>query len=368
MKKYKFLFAFLFLFTPFFNIFAAKPQKPEQKDWRILLEAQNKYDSLDYSSALIEANRAKSVRLQNSVWAEFILNEAISPMQVRKGGDAISDVLPILEERYSDDAVEVIRSLLKSKSAAFFDNSMKKLIEYVTALRVYPEADYLCGKVYQSEGEYDLAMRYYDSAVKNADFLDIYEIKYEILYTMAEISYQKNEYQKYEEYLLNILKDDIDYYQNENFRNALLRTIDSKTDKEPVEKFFLLYRANKIVFSKAYYLLAKYYQQQSNDDKAIVAMSLNSLAIFTHIYEIVKIRNPKYSYDKLNNFFIKFQTYDDIKDWTYENNLWDSLIEFAQLAKRRGDVLFSNQLLAIIKESSSDDYWKNKASQLYSNN
>ena len=230
-----------------------------------------------------------------------------TPYQVRKAGDVLSSVLPVLRERRSDEAVGIIQALLNKKTSEFFDNSIKQMVAYIAASKVYPEADYLCGKVYQIEGEYDLAMNFYDSAVKNSDYLDIPETKYEILYTMADMALQQKNLKNYEEYLLNILNDDTEYFKNTPFKNALLRTIDSQTDKAPVEKFFLLYRADSSYYSKAYYLLSKYYQNAQEFDKAVFASSLSSLTLFTHIYKIIKVRNPKYVYSDLSGFFAEIQ-------------------------------------------------------------
>ena len=192
---------------------AKEPLRPEEKDYDVLLTAQEMLDSMDYGGALKMAMHAKNIRTQLCDWQLFILEKELSPAAVRSKGDYLPDVLQILKERNSFDA-QIISSLIEKKTDVFFDYSMKKLVSYISEKKAYPEADFICGKVYQFEGEYEMAMQFYDAAVQNADFLDIPAEKYEILYQMAYLAQQKNDNAEYEKYLLMILADDSLYYKN----------------------------------------------------------------------------------------------------------------------------------------------------------
>ena len=91
--------------------------------------------------------------------------------------------------------------------------------------------------------------------MQNADFLDIPAEKYEILYQMAYLAQQKNDNAEYEKYLLMILADDSLYYKNTVFCNAVMRTISSPAEKEPLKKFFSLYRVDSSNYLRAYNLI-----------------------------------------------------------------------------------------------------------------
>ena len=62
---------------------------------------------------------------------------------------------------------------------------------------------------------------------------------------------------EYEKYLLMILADDSLYYKNTVFCNAVMRTISSPAEKEPLKKFFSLYRVDSSNYLRAYNLISK---------------------------------------------------------------------------------------------------------------
>lgn len=365
MKSLKLSVCFISLFflLPCF-LSAQTPLKPEENDWRILLEAQNSFDNHEYSQSLQFALDAKKIRSQQKTWESYIITESLRPAAVRRVGDSISNILPVLKSRNEAIALDIINKIFEKKTEDDFNNSMTSLVAFISDSKVYPEADYICGQVYENEGEYELAIQFYDEAVKNSSFLDIQDVKYDILYRMADIAYKQQNNEDYEKYLLSILSDDKDYFQNITFKNAILRTIDLKTDKEPLEKFILLYRVNNKYFYKAYTLLSDFYIENNQMDMAIFTSALSCLTSFTRMYAIIKMRTPEYVYRNLADFFNTISLYEDVEKWSIENNIWIQFINFADLAKKRGDFLFASQLLTVLEESAPEQYWKNRASVL----
>lgn len=364
MKKLTLFSAIIFCIIINFSISAKNPVKPEKKDYEVLLEAQEKFDLLDYGGALNKALEAKEIRQQLCKWQLFILDKELSPAAVRSKGDYIPDILEVLKNRNAGDAVAIINSLVEKKSLDFFSGSIKKLVSYAELLKVYPEADFICGKVYQFEGEYDVAMQFFDSAIKSADFLDIYTEKYEILYQMADIAFQTGNKTDYEKFLLLILADDEKYYKNTVFCNAVLRTIGLNDDKDPLNKFFMLYRAENKFYLKAYQLIAKFYSENNMIEQALIADSLAVLSSFTNIYSAIKVRDPEYNFTTLQDFFVKLAFWNDIELWITNHNVWESYVDFAILCKKSGYTTFSKQLLVAIKSSCNEKYWQNRAENL----
>lgn len=339
---------------------AKEPLRPEEKDYDVLLTAQEMLDSMDYGGALKMAMHAKNIRTQLCAWQLFILEKELSPAAVRSKGDYLPDVLQILKERNSFDAVQIISSLIEKKTDVFFDYSMKKLVSYISEKKAYPEADFICGKVYQFEGEYEMAMQFYDAAVQNADFLDIPAEKYEILYQMAYLAQQKNDNAEYEKYLLMILADDSLYYKNTVFCNAVMRTISSPAEKEPLKKFFSLYRVDSSNYLRAYNLISKYYLEYGETQKAVTAMALSVLSAFSKIYNVVHIREPYGNYSDFEELFIKMQDWEDITQWLQNNAVWETFISFAELTENLGYRTFSEQLFIAVYNSCPEKYWKQK--------
>ena len=86
------------------------------------------------------------------------------------------------------------------------------------------EAVHLMAKIYEFEGEYELSYSYYMDAWNNADILDIPESKYDILYDMANLCYNFNDYENCEKSLMLIIASD-PYYGNDGFTTALTNSV-----------------------------------------------------------------------------------------------------------------------------------------------
>ena len=184
---------------------------------------------------------------------------------------------------------------------------------------------------------------------------------------MADIASQTGKKSDYEKYLLLILSDDEKYYKNSVFYNAIIRTISANEDKDPLTKFFMLYRAENSFFLKAYQLIAEYYTENAQAQKAIIADSMAVLSSFTNIYSVIKERDPEYVFISLPDFFVKMSQWDDINIWIKDNSVWKTFIDFAILCKKAGYTTYSFQILNAIKQSSNEEYWRSRAEILLKN-
>lgn len=201
------------------------------------------FDLNDYGKALTFAEDAITAKKRQIQSELNLLRKSLSSNAVKSAGDDINQVLSILEKRNEKDSIAIIQKYIKIKGLDYFDNSMSKLQENIKNQSEYPEAQYLIGKIYQLEGEYDISETYYSMALDNAAVLDVPDFKYEILYNLAEISNLKNDYNRYETRLLNILVED-NYAKDETLIKSMINTIKSN-NQNSLERFFMLYRASE---------------------------------------------------------------------------------------------------------------------------
>ena len=141
------------------DIFAKNLQKPDYiiGDKRILEDAKDAYDNLDYSNALNLALKSKESRKDKVDWEIMTLENSFKPAEVKYVGDELSAIIPVLIERQDYDAIEIINRYFKIKEKDFYSDSAKKLLKYIKSNREFPEADFLIGNIYRLEGEYDFA-------------------------------------------------------------------------------------------------------------------------------------------------------------------------------------------------------------------
>ena len=267
MRKFaiKFFAVFSFILFFCFDVFAA-PRKPQkgQEEWRALQKAKDSFEKNDFGTAVKFADQAKVVRSQNAQWQTYILDETLKNSRVRRAGDSLERVSQVLNELKFTEALKIVSMHIEKHGADFFNGSYSKLIEFLSVYSHYPEADFLIGKIYKLEGEYSVALNYMKEAYDYSVNLDIPMEKYDLLYELAELSYDLENKDDYEKYLLAIASDD-SVFTNSGYMDALLHIINSDSS-DSLEKFFLLYRAEDASGLKAFVNLGKLYMSEAEND------------------------------------------------------------------------------------------------------
>ena len=358
MKK---IFAVCFVFLSCSLIFSQNIRKPDyiRNDKKILMEATVEFDKLDFGSSLKYVEEAKEQRRKQIDWEYQTLQTSFKSFDVKKAGDSLDNIIPVLIERQDYDSLEIIKRYLSSSANEVILNSKTNLLGYLKKIRPFPEADKLAGDIYKLEGEYDLALRYYTEALKNSDILDIPDEKYDILYEMADISYTLKDEERYEKDLLLIVAQD-KAYKDESLVKAMTNTIES-TKIDCVEKFFKLYRSNNYNVLTAYSNLAEYYENKNEMKKALTCGALCALTGFSKIFNVVSKRNPDFVYTNVESLILEANHYSDIVEWGIDNNVWKGFNVFAELAYKSTNPIFAVQLYSILKDCSPEDYWREKA-------
>lgn len=349
------------LFFSFFAFAQITPKKPlpSEYSWRILQEAQLYYDKNDLSSAMSFALKAKENRKAESDWESYILENALSPYSVKRAGDEFEKVIQILGEREQNEAIGIVNRYLDLYSAGRFHNSFSEMKDFIVQKSVYPEADYLIGKIYQAEGEYKSAYDFYEKARKNAIFLDIPNQKFTILYSMADLANLNGDSESYEQALLLILSEDTNF-DDKVLKNAVIRIVDLNK-RNDIDRFFSLFRAESPFTMKALYEISKIYESQGNYKDSLFVSALGSIEGFTHIFNSLYEADQDYDFTTLAEFLTKISSYEDICRWCVDNKFYDFLIDFAEKTGNRGDVTFSKELLKILAVNIPNKYFQELA-------
>ena len=327
-----------------------------KKNYRLALES---FENKNYGDALKYSEFAILYRRQLIKKQIESLKTSLTSRQVQTAGDEIDSILEILIERKENVSVEIIDYYLKRKGIEYFDNSMQNLLTYLQESLLFPEAQKLIGDIYRLEGEYDFAETYYLLALENASVLDIPDQKYEILYLLAQISRLKNDFDKMEVRLLNLLVEDKNF-RDKNLISSMKRTIKS-SKKGTMEKFFTLYRADSYIFIDAYNQLAEFYYKNQELSKALEFACLSAITSFSKISEILEERNLDYEYSTFSKFLQEASFYDDVIEWGKTSSAWKSFNILAKYAKENGCTTFARELLVSLAQFSPVLYWQKDA-------
>ena len=346
----------LFLLTISFSFTQVVPKKPEFSEfsWRILQEAHFAYDKGEFAKAMNLANKAKANRVSESEYEVYILDVALSPLAVRRAGENFDAVLEVLKERDQIEAISIIKHYLELYGAKFFDYSVHKMEDWVKAKRVYPEADFLIGKIYRLEGEYKTAVDFYEKARLSSDFLDIPDQLYDILYEMADLMRHQNENEKYKQALLLILDNDPNY-KDTVLRRAMLKIIDANKASN-VDRFFDLFRVSSAKTINALYNISVIFEEDGESENSLFTSALGTIESFSHILSSISGRDANYEFTTLALFLKKISEYEDICQWCEQNHFWDNLIAYCKKVSARGDIIYANAMFEVISDSASDPY------------
>ena len=113
-------FIWLFVFYSVISYFISAQhinsvRKPSGDEfWYILKQAQNAYDSAEYGNAIKLAENAKQKKKEIAEWESFVLDQTQKNYKVRKAGDYLEEILPVLKDKSYDDAVSIINKNIDS--------------------------------------------------------------------------------------------------------------------------------------------------------------------------------------------------------------------------------------------------------------
>lgn len=354
MKK-----SFVLLFFTFFAVNVFSVDLINEDSVQSYRDAKSFFLNKEYGKALDKCEEAITFRKENVLEEVSIITEALKPKQVQRAGDDLSAVLKVLNERNEKRPISVINKYIKLKGEDYFENSISKLISHIQQKEHYPEVYKLIGDIYKLEGEYKFAEDYYKKALDNSNVLNIPNDRFELLYSLAEISEINEDYKRMEIRLLNILTDD-STYKNKALSKALLNTVVSNK-KNCFEKFFELYRGNNYFSLKAYSKLSDYYYSIQDYDKAFNFCALNVITSITKIQEVISSRDITFDFKNIENLLYHVQYYDDIIKWGNDNEIWSSFNLLAKITKELGNIDFTEKLLKVLAQFSPEEYWRKEA-------
>ncbi len=318
--------------------------------------AKNSFENQEYGKALKFAEDAilyKKTQLEQDY---KLIETSIAARDVKKAGDNINAIIPVLTER---DEYECINLINYYNSKGNFNNSISQVLAYIKSQETYPEAQKLIGDIYKLEGEYDFAEEYYLKALDNAKSLDVYDERYEIIYLLADLSKLKNDYDTMEIRLLNIIG------KEENDKNIILarsmKNTVSRNNEDAIEKYFQMYRVDSFFSLKAYLELAQYYNSINQIEKAFNYSALAVITGFTKVFNVISKRDIDFEYTNISDFLDIVQNYPDIVSWGSENGVWQSFNVFCEICGRAGYDIFSSVFLKILAFHAPQKYWQQDA-------
>ena len=319
--------------------------------WHLLEQGKVAYERREFGEALLLFRQAREMH-KTQVAAQYdYLFSALKPHQVRAAGDLISDVYRVLEKRQDYEACAILDRIFLIHPPVYFDKSISALLAWLKKSDVYPECDYLIGKVYELEGELAQSRRFYQLAWEAREFLYIPDMRFEIIYSLAQISGLLKQYDDQEKYLLLILTED-PVYGTTNVESATLRAMmHTIKNEQTVEKFFSLYRHHNDIALRAYIELTDIYLRAEEYDRAFRTALLGADIAVTYLSDTLKKVDFMYTYSNFSDLLLRIGANNEIFQWSETKQIWDVFLQFADLLYRQGFVVQATDLYYKLAEN-----------------
>lgn len=306
-------------------------------DWKVLDSAGYAFERKEFGEALRLADKARSIHVAKYDKAKAILSKSVMSPEVKKAGDDLIGVYKALTKRSDNTATAVLDGIYLTKDPFFFGNSLSRLFTWLTERREYPEADILTGKVYEAEGEFNVAINFFKKAWDKRSDLDIPDDRFTIAYHLADIAEQQGEFGSQEENLLLVLLDDEVYGapgKESTTLQAMVRSI--KTDPT-MTKFFMLYRHDRLVALKAYQDLARCYERDGRIDRAYPVAVLAACASMTALAKTLQTEDFQYTYTTFEDLVRQSASRRKVVQWATDNDVWESFLLLSSIMWKSGD-------------------------------
>ncbi len=357
---------FFVLATLLFVVFPCFSQATNLDSWRLLDQAQRQYELGNISQSFKLAQTAKELRTSEVQKKLDTLQSAIIPLAVQNAGDNVTAVRNLLIDRMETSAVAVIDEQLLFYSDFFDSSSISSLYDHLAGQRLYPEAEYLLGKLFVQEGEYRTALNYYLEAYSHSGALDIPDVKTDILYDIAYLSNLVGDQNQMEEALLTVMQGNPDFVGSDGDTPYvdIAMNYAKKGEGVDAQKFFLLYRSGYYRSINASVQLASFYDQSGYPEQAFRMACLSSLGVFTRIYSVLTQRSQKFSFTTLDAFFADAVKHSDIVEWLKNNDGWKGFELFAKYASFYGNQALSLDLYNALAQYSKDSRIKESSKRV----
>ncbi|MCH5295577.1 MAG: hypothetical protein J1F14_06725 [Treponema sp.] len=349
------------LYYPALSQSVPRSVTPGEEDWRFLEMAENAMEAGNYGGAVEYAEKARAARKQRCQWEIYTLERSLRLSSVRREADSLQDVIPVMEKNGLSSAAEIVRVHLDLRGADFYRNSLSGILEFENHLMLYPEVDYLIGRVYRMEGEYELSRQYLISAYEASDILEVPAQKYDILYDLADLYLDSGDSENFEKYMLLVMSDNEDYV-SARFMRAIIHIVEE--DKAgSVEKYFMLYRSGYTDTLRAMLSLAEFYSRSGETGRALRCSALGCTTALTKIEAALDDRINGYAYTSLADLLSRSADFEDIVEWGNANGIWRLFYIFADNAADAGNIRFASELFRILSEHEPEPYWRRMAEQ-----
>ncbi|WP_319561185.1 tetratricopeptide repeat protein [Marispirochaeta sp.] len=253
--------------------------------------------------------------------------------------------------------------ILESGKIAFergeYGEAMRIFRSVLEQDRVYPEAHYWIGRIFEEEGEYSLAEAQYKRAL---DFRrQLYVMGYEISIRerLARLYKERGNYAEFERALTGILDMDDAYSgrETEAMKAAMVRVL---TD-QGLEKVVELYRLDRAEYFLAHAELGLFYYRTGRYMDAVRHLLSGGLTVISRTIQHMEVSRPFLEYTNLTDLFRNAMTGEESAVYLEQSRI-DALLYYLGAALyASGEPGSFRQVMELVRDAFPGSDWRSRA-------
>jgi hypothetical protein len=242
-----------------------------------------------------------------------------------------------------------------------FGESMRQLKNLVDAYGESAESLHLRARLYEQEGELDLAEKYFLASMEKGGF-DIPDEEYAVRYRLADMYERRKNYKKYEDTLLAILSAHAMYAEARyaRLRDAYVSTLLERG----FDSLALLYRVPLDFAQEAHGDLGAFYCRTGRERNALIHLAFANLAVVSVLSDELKSRDPDYTFRGLEDALRKASPLPYLQDFLYRAEFFRGLYFLAAALYAQGSGGEAQKLWGIAAHYGAGEWKTRSRSQL----
>jgi tetratricopeptide (TPR) repeat protein len=214
-----------------------------------------------------------------------------------------------------------------------FGECMRLLKNLGDAYGESAESLHLRARVYEQEGELDLAEKYYYASLEKGGF-DVPDEAYAVRYRLAAMYERRKNYKKYEDTLLEILSGHAMYAQARyaRLRDSYVSTLLARG----FDSLALLYRVPLDFAQEAHRDLGAFYCRTGRGQSALLHLAFANLAVVSTLSDELKRLDPDYGFRGLEDALKRGAFRPELRDFLQRTEFFRSLYFLASALYGQG--------------------------------
>ncbi|MFO8063170.1 MAG: tetratricopeptide repeat protein [Spirochaetota bacterium] len=183
-----------------------------------------------------------------------------------------------------------------------FGDALQRYREALSARRPFPEAEAGLGRVFEAEGNYNLAERQYKKALEDVDDFYVAEERYSVRYYLADLYRNQERRKNYEETLSSIAEDDPQFSADHDppYRELLpdiltRENLEDRPQEPRLDVLLRLYRLDANFAHRAHLELGEALLANGQFSPAVDHLAFASVGALSAMFEV--LRRETYDYE-----------------------------------------------------------------------